>query len=127
MPAVELFVIPFKRIVNELLIATPPPVGTLNDTVVAVFVMAPMATPLNVPPEIPARVNPAGKVITTALPSGIPASGLFSVFAIRVKFAEDPAHELLAETDAQVLTMSVAKVLIGKKPIKNIKPDIMKV
>jgi hypothetical protein len=71
-------------IVNEEFAATSPPVGTLNEMVLAVVVIEPIAAPFIVPPEIPLNVNPAGKFMTTAFPAGIAASGSFTVFALKV-------------------------------------------
>jgi len=84
LPEVLLFTIPFIIIVNEELAATSPPVGTLKDILVAVFVKLPIAAPFIVPPVMPESVNPAGKVMTTALPTEIAEFASVVVFALKV-------------------------------------------
>ena len=104
---------PFKIIVKDVLLSIH--LGAVNETVVAVEDIVPIALVFNVPQTlerlplvIPVKLNPAGKVIVIVLPT---ATKLFcdalppettEFWAVRVIFEELPAQVLLTETEVQV-------------------------
>jgi hypothetical protein len=64
--------------------ATAALAGTLNETVDEPFVIVPIVWPFIVPPVIVERLNPEGKVITTALPTAIAAFASDEFVAVKV-------------------------------------------